>query len=187
MQFRPLRAEEIDVRIQRVVPAKNGNKGGVVLLLYKDARVDQNILDEVVGAPKWCKKFYACKDSLFCEVGIKIENEWVFKSDCGSESNVEAKKGEASDAFKRACVNWGIGRELYTCPFLYVSGDKCRITDQGKCFDDFCVEKIIIEVVNGAKEITALSIVNNSTKQRVIVWQKEKPKGPPTQYERNAN
>ena len=116
MKFRDLTSEEIEVRVQSV--AKNDK--GVILLLYKDARVDQNILDETVTPKHWQKDYYEANGILFCKVGINVGaltgtyDTWVWKSDCGSESNIEAQKGEASDAFKRACFNWGIGRELYT-------------------------------------------------------------------------
>lgn len=110
MEFRALNADEIDVRVQNI--AKDSS--GVILLLYKDARVDMNILDETVGCENWQREHYECKGNLFCKVGIRTKSgDWVWKSDCGIESNAEAKKGEASDSFKRACFNVGIGRELY--------------------------------------------------------------------------
>ena len=186
LTFRDLTAEEIDCRIQSV--HKEGK--GLVLLLYKDARVDQNILDETVGAARWQREHYECKGNLFCRVGIYVpmlepnvddpldfgQWGWVWKADCGTESNTEAQKGEASDSFKRACFNWGIGRELYTSPFIWIPADKCNITN-GKCYDKFEVEKIVIE----NKTITAISILNTSIKsdkikdKRAFVWQM--PKG----------
>lgn len=167
-KFRDLRADEIECRVQSV------KQNGLVLLLYKDARVDMNILDETVGAGNWQREHYECKGNLFCKVGIAISDgqgnhEWVWKSDCGTESNTEAQKGEASDSFKRACFNWGIGRELYTAPFTWIPADKCNIVN-GKCYDKFVVEKIIIE----NKQITALAIYNTSQKCRAFVWQKDK-------------
>lgn len=179
LSFRDLTENEIDCRIQSV--HKDGK--GLVLLLYKDARVDQNILDETVGAENWQREHYECKGNLFCRVGIDTnaltENaapRWVWKADCGTESNTEAQKGEASDSFKRACFNWGIGRELYTSPFIWIHASKCNIVN-GKCYDKFEVEKIVIE----NKTIIALSILNTSSKaeklneRRAFVWQK--PKG----------
>lgn len=179
LNFRDLTADEIDCRIQSV--HKEGK--GLVLLLYKDARVDQNILDETVGAENWQREHYECKGNLYCRVAIDtnalIEKDvprWVWKSDCGTESNTEAQKGEASDSFKRACFNWGIGRELYTAPFIWIPANKCDIRN-GKCYDKFVVEKIVIE----NKTIVALSIINASSKaeklseRRAFVWQK--PKG----------
>lgn len=167
MTFRDLKAEEIEVRVQSV------KRTGVVLLLYKDARVDQSILDETVGAARWQKEFYSCKDSLFCKVGIKCDDEWIWKADCGTESNMEAKKGEASDSFKRACFNWGIGRELYTSPFIFipvgVNGQEYVNIKDGKCYDKFIVEKIKIE----NKQIVGLSIINETLGRRVFVYAKE--------------
>ncbi len=168
MQFRDLTAEDIEVRIQ------SAKATGVVLLLYKNARVDMNVLDETVGAEKWQREHYDCKGNLFCRVGIEINDKWIWKSDCGTESNTEAKKGEASDSFKRACFNWGIGRELYTSPFIWVGKDKCGIIETVKnnkkvysCYDDFEVEKIKIE----NKKITGLAIKNATTGKRCFVWQ----------------
>ena len=169
----------------RVAQTNTYNNNGqkvvkVNLLLYKDARVDQNILDETVTPKHWQKDYYEANGILFCKVGINVGaltgtyDTWVWKSDCGSESNIEAQKGEASDAFKRACFNWGIGRELYTAPFVYVPADKCNISN-GKCFDKFAVERI--KTVN--KHIVGLSIVNMSLKtdnpkdKRCFVWKKE--------------
>lgn len=170
LKFRDLRADEIEIRVQSV------KQNGLILLLYKDARVDMNILDETVGAENWQREHYECKGNLFCRVGIDInaKNEyhtsnWVWKSDCGTESNTEAQKGEASDSFKRACFNWGIGRELYTSPFIWIPADKCGISN-GKCYDNFEVEKIIIE----DKRITALAIRNVTKGVRAYVWQEQK-------------
>lgn len=171
MEFRDLTREEIDVRIQSVKP------NGLALLLFKDARVDMNILDETVGAECWQREHYECKGNLFCRVGICVETkkgdaifpEWVWKSDCGTESNTEAQKGEASDSFKRACFNWGIGRELYTSPFIWIPADKCDINN-GKCYDKFEVEKIVIE----NKRIMAIAIKNISKGVRAFVWQRDK-------------
>lgn len=120
-KFRLLNAEEIDVRVGQVV--NNQYKQGANLLLYKNARVDMDILDETVGSENWQRKHYAVKDNMYCSVGIKCGNDWVWKDDCGVESNTEAEKGEASDSFKRACVNWGIGRELYTSPAIFVNAE----------------------------------------------------------------
>lgn len=114
MEFRRLKPSEIDLRIGTVTGK------GVSFLLYKNARVDMQILDETVGAENWQREHYECKGNLFCRVGIKCGEEWVWKADCGTESQTEKEKGESSDSFKRACVCWGIGRELYTAPFIWV-------------------------------------------------------------------
>jgi hypothetical protein len=91
------------------------------LMVYKDARVDMTRLDEVVGAENWQRRHYSEKNTLFCSVGVKINNEWVWKDDAGEPSNVHEQKGESSDSFKRACVNWGIGKELYEEPYKGIS------------------------------------------------------------------
>lgn len=124
MEFRTLKAEEIDCRISQI------QANWCTLLLYKDARVDQNILDETVGCMNWQKRYV--RDNANCIVGIWDENkkQWVEKEDTGTESFSEAEKGLASDSFKRACFNWGIGRELYTAPSIFIlpRKDMGRIT-----------------------------------------------------------
>lgn len=171
MKFRDLKAEEIEVRVSRVLNA------GVELLLYKDARCDMRILDETVGAENWQCEYYEHKNTLFCKVGLFTDYDrglmWVWKSNAGAPSNMEAQKGEASDAFKRACFCWGIGRELYTAPRIFVYADKCSEIKMGKngkpqCYDRFHVEKVRIE----EGQITGLSIWNDTTGHRCFVWQK---------------
>lgn len=175
IKFRDLRADEIDCRVQMV------KENGVSLLLYKDARVDMNILDETVGNENWQRDHFECKGNLFCKIGIRIMPDvedipyWAWKADCGTESRTEAQKGEASDSFKRAGFSWGIGRELYTAPFIWIPKEKCNIKGTA-CYDRFHVEKIVIE----DKQIIALSIINDSIKsdkvseRRCFVWQKAK-------------
>ena len=116
LNFRTLNADEIDCRVGTVTDK------GVSLLMYKDARVDMRLLDEVVGPMNWKREHELINGNLFCTVSIRDEKgEWVSKQDVGVESNTEKEKGQASDAFKRACFNWGIGRELYTCPFVWIT------------------------------------------------------------------
>lgn len=166
--FRDLKENEIDVRIAQV------KSSGVSLLLYKDARVDQNILDETFTPYNWQRDHKELKGNIYCGISVfdHSKNSWVTKWDCGKESFTEAEKGEASDSFKRAGFNWGIGRELYTSPFIWIDSKDTNIKtdDKGRlvCSDRFYVEKI--QIVD--KEITALSIKNNRGK-RVFVWQKE--------------
>lgn len=115
MKFEKLKAEEIECRVQTV------NEKGCSLLLYKTARVDAKMLDETVGAENWQNDFKEIDGVLYGGIAIKSDNgEWVYKWDCGTESNTEADKGRASDAFKRAGFKWGIGRELYSAPFIWV-------------------------------------------------------------------
>lgn len=144
------------------------------MLLYKDARCDMNILDETVGPMNWKREH--TRDNANCIVSLWDEEkyQWVSKEDTGTESNTEKEKGQASDSFKRACFNWGIGRELYTSPFIWVKKDDCNMysikgnngKDIWKCNDKFEVEKIAYDE---NKNITGLSIKNNNTKKRVFL------------------
>lgn len=131
LNFRTLKADEIECRVGTVSEGK-----GCSLLMYKNARVDMTLLDEVVGPENWQRSHEVINGNLFCKVSVRSDNgEWVSKQDVGKESNTEKEKGQASDAFKRACVNWGIGRELYTCPtFVWVNlaADEWRTGYNGK-------------------------------------------------------
>ena len=165
--FRDLRADEIECRVAQA------KETGVSLLLYKDARCDQNILDETVGAMNWMR--HHARDNANCIVSLWDEKKqmWVDKEDTGTESNTEKEKGLASDSFKRACFNWGIGRELYTAPFIWIKAGDCtalRPKQDGRtwqCFDTFEVEKIVIE----NKRIVAIAIKNTKSGKRCFVWQ----------------
>ena len=165
MEFRLLKADEIECRIASI------KQNGLSLLLYKDARVDQNILDETVGNMFWQRKHEVVNGNLFCSVGIycKELNEWVWKQDVGTESYTEKEKGQASDAFKRACFNWGIGRELYTAPFIWVPSGNFKDKD-GKCYDKFRVKNIAYK----DHKITDLTVINESMKDKVV-FQMGKP------------
>lgn len=135
--FRYLAPHEIDVRIGR------STDKGVVLLLYKDARCDQNILDETVGPLGWRRRHEFKNGCNYCTVSLwdVTKTMWVDKEDVGTESNTEKIKGESSDAFKRACFNWGIGRELYTAPFVFVRYDNKLTKDNAK-YAKFSVDHI---------------------------------------------
>lgn len=173
--FRPLRADEIECRVQQV------KQDGLVLLLYKDARCDQNILDETVGPYNWQR--HHSRDNANCTVLIWDTEKcmWVGKEDTGTESNTEAQKGLASDSFKRACFNWGIGRELYSAPFIWIPSSACNIRDnKGRpaCYDRFRVSSI--EYDNG--NVSSLVIYNATT--RSTCYQFGKPsQAQPQQYE----
>lgn len=127
--FRELRADELQVRKGQTFD----NKTRVSLLVYKDARVDANILDEVYGQFNWACQYASYAGVTYCGVGIKdqITGQFVWKWDAGGENENEKEKGTASDAFKRACFKWGIGRALYTCPRIVVanSNDSYKVTD----------------------------------------------------------
>ena len=161
--FRGLRADEIDLRVGTV-----GAKG-VTMLLYKDARCDMNILDETYGAEYWQRDHKQVKENMFCGVGVwnKELGQWIWKWDCGTESNTEKEKGEASDSFKRACFNLGIGRELYTGGFIFIG---CKTKSNGSKFElenkfEFSgarVSKIVYSEDNSKREIVGLEISDKS-------------------------
>jgi len=143
--FRTLTAGEIECRVSQVSETQSGVR--VSVLLYKDARVDQNILDEMFGTFGWKRTHELIGDRLYCTVSVKDREtgEWVSKQDVGTESNTEPEKGQASDAFKRACFNWGIGRELYTAPKILITLNEKEINRNGgklRTYAAFCVKSI---------------------------------------------
>lgn len=160
--FRTLRADEIDCRIGMM------KEKFLTLLLYKDARCDMNILDETVGEMNWQRKH--SRDNANCIVSIRNNkmDEWVEKEDTGTESNTEAEKGLASDSFKRACVNWGIGRELYTAPEikLWASKGDYSVTSN-RTYDKF--EVAVIEY-DSNRNISKLAIRNKTANKIVFRW-----------------
>ena len=164
--MRALTKDEVECRIGTI--AKSGKS--LTLLLYKDARADMRILDEEFGPEAWQCRYSEHKGTLFCSVGVQTDTGWVWKEDAGAPSNMEKEKGEASDAFKRACTRWGIGRELYTAPEIRVwNGTGCTITQDGSkfvCWDRFEVAEM--EVSDG--RITGLRIVNSETGDSVFGW-----------------
>ena len=117
--MRKLLANEIEVKVKKVTSR------GALLLLYKTARVDMQMLDEAYGPSNWQCDYKTINNVLYCGIGVFIGGQWVWKWDCGIESRADGegneKKGESSDAFKRAGFKWGIGRELYTAPFIFAS------------------------------------------------------------------
>lgn len=122
IRFRLLEPQDIDCRAAQVVKKKDGTVSACILL-YKDARVDQNILDETFGIFGWQRSHQLIGERLYCTVSVKDPDtgEWISKQDVGTESNTEKEKGQASDSFKRACFNLGIGRELYSAPRIWIT------------------------------------------------------------------
>ena len=167
-KFRFLNADEIECRVAQV--SKNGS---LMLLLYKDARVDQRILDETLGIFGWQREHQIIGNNLYCTVSVRNPEtgEWIKKQDVGVESYTEKEKGQASDSFKRACFNLGIGRELYTAPTIWVNkGNYNESTNrEGKTttFDRFAV-KSIGYAPNG--NITQLEIVNTNLNKTVFTF-----------------
>lgn len=167
--IRDLRADEVECRVSQI------SEKGIALLLYKDARCDMNILDETFGTFGWKRYHEIIGDRLYCTVEIldKETGNWISKQDVGTESYTEKEKGQASDSFKRACFNVGIGRELYTAPFIFVNKDKCNITkgSTGKhvCYDRFDVSSMVVK----DKKIVQLTIVNQKTGAEVFNFGKK--------------
>ena len=154
--IRLLRADEIECRVSTI----GGN--GLSLLLFKDARVDQKILDETFTPFGWKRSHQSIDGNLYCTVEAwdSKKGQWIAKQDVGAMSHSEKEKGQASDSFKRACFNWGIGRELYTAPFIWVPAAKADIQKKGDRYitkDSFSVQSISY---SAQKEIASLVIVN---------------------------
>ena len=151
LKFRNLRADEIEVR------PTDTKFNKCTLLLYKDARTDRRILDETVGPENWQCEYYEVNGATFCRVGIwdDKKEQWIWKSDCGSESNIEKEKGLASDAFKRACFRFGIGVELYSTPRI-----KLQAPDKWYYNDKFNMTFSVKEFKAEGENITHLKIVD---------------------------
>lgn len=159
VKIRLLRADEIECRIGTI------SEKGLSLLLYKDARADMKILDETFGCFGWKRTHQSIDGNLYCTVEIwdSEKKSWIAKQDVGTVSYTEKEKGQASDSFKRACVSVGIGRELYSAPFIWISAQKCNIqrkNDKLISYDKFSVSKISY---NENREIIGLSIINDDT------------------------
>lgn len=168
LKFRKLRKDEVKVRVQSV------NQWNTILLLYKDARCDMNILDESVGPMNWKRDH--TRDNKNCIVSIWDggKAQWVSKEDTGTQSNTEKEKGLASDSFKRACTNWGIGRELYETPKLKIKNDKVTVKQDGnkyKTYDEFRVASITYDRYG---HVDGLAIKNQNGK---VIFMQE-PKDP---------
>ena len=154
---RLLEADEIECRISVI------SEKGLSLLLYKDARVDQKILDETFGMFGWKRSHQSIDGNLYCTVEIRDREtgEWIAKQDVGTTGYAEKEKSQASDSFKRACFNWGIGRELYSAPFIWVPASKVQMqkkNDKYYCNENFHVAAI---TYSESREITGLSVTND--------------------------
>lgn len=148
-----LTANDVECRIKKIT------NEGAVLLLYKTARVDMRILDEVYGSMNWQRHHEVINNNLFCTISVwdSEKSQWISKQDVGTESNAEAEKGQASDAFKRAGFAWGIGRELYDSPFIWISGKVSK-------YDRFHVTDIQYD--REKQEFTRLTICDDKGKER---------------------
>ena len=169
-EIRLLRADEIECRVGTI-----GEKG-LSLLLYKDARADMKVLDETFGRLGWQRSHQLINGNLYCTVEIWDEEkkQWIRKQDVGTTSYAEKEKGQASDSFKRACVSVGIGRELYTAPFIWIPAGKTFIQKKDNRFvvyDKFTVQSISY---SRNREISSLVIVNQKG-EPVFSMKKQNP------------
>lgn len=170
--MRQLTSNEIEVKVKQIT------EKGAIVLLYKTARVDMEILDETYGAMNWQCEYETIKDNLYCKIGVydKEKNQWIWKQDCGIESRADGdgneKKGEASDAFKRAGFKWGIGRELYTAPFTFLAvpteQDEKGRWQLKERFQKFSVDGVWYD----GDGIAALVIKDNKG-NNVLAWKKD--------------
>ena len=170
LKFRCLRAEDVNARVQKLVVGS-----GAILLLYKDARVDMAMLDKEVGPFNWKREH--SRDNANCTISIWDEDksQWVSKEDVGTPSNTEAEKGLASDAFKRAGFNWGIGRELYTAPFIWVNADKFTTRKNQRGGEEVDGKFVVtcMDVDKDSRKITRLEIAfkhNNNPATPCFKW-----------------
>lgn len=180
---RLLRADEIECRVSVI------NERGLSLLLFKDARVDQKILDETFTPFGWRRTHQSIDGNLYCTVEVwdKEKQQWIVKQDVGTVSYSEKEKGQASDSFKRACFNWGIGRELYTAPFIWVPAENVSINPKGdRCTtsDRFSVQAI---EYNEEREISSLVIVNGRGVKVFEMKQKQETKQKQEQEYKQGN
>jgi hypothetical protein len=188
IEFDLLQPKDIEVKCSEV------KEEGFVALLYKNARTDQKALDDKFGIAGWCDNYKEINGVLYCGVSIKFDNEWITKWDCGIESRADEKgnekKGEASDAFKRACFKWGHGRELYTAPFIYIKAKtKVKKKDANgnpiyalaDKYETYHVSEI---TYTEDRAIKTLKIVNS---KGVEVYSSNKPKKPTTKVASSKN
>ena len=119
-KIRLLTEKDVELRVKQTWENKNGVFA--LLLVYKEARTDMNILDETFGPMNWKRNHKLVGNTMYCSISVWDEEkrQWVEKEDAGKESNSESEKGQASDSFKRSGVNWGIGRELYNAPKIII-------------------------------------------------------------------
>lgn len=174
--MRALKASEVEVRAGTV------GKNGVTFLLYKNARVDMQILDETFGVMGWQRDHKEVKGNLYCGIGVRCPDGWVWKWDCGTESNTEKEKGEASDSFKRAGFCWGIGRELYNSPFIFMPiktedvGGRYKVKNPRELYGMYVSHMVVTESEDGVKSITELDIAQKNGSKSYIIWSTDKKK-----------
>lgn len=175
MEIRTLNVDDVECRVAMVKGPENGKKGGCSLLLYKDARCDMRILDEVFGPMNWKREHRVIGDRLYCTISVwdNVKCQWISKEDVGTESYTEKEKGQASDSFKRAGFNWGIGRELYTAPFIWIPLEDSEIVRRGQSLG--VKPKFIVRSIgyNDKREINKLIISDDKGRIRFEMKENE--------------
>ena len=168
LDFRNLKADEIEVRVGNVAK----DKTWITLLLFQNSRVAMDLLDETVGKENWKREH--SRDNKNCTISIWDEEkeQWIGKEDTGVESFSDKEKGLASDSFKRAAVNWGIGRSLYSAPTIYLYGNSDQLKNNKYSVkeigydDNDKINKLIIEDKKGSIVYTYPKKMSNVTVQR---------------------
>jgi hypothetical protein len=172
--IRQLKPKEISCRVQQI------SEKGLSLLLYVTSRAGQNLLDEIYGPLGWQRTHTIIGNELYCTISVWDDNKklWVNKQDVGKESFTEKEKGRASDSFKRACVNFGIGRELYSAPYIWISSEAVTLKEvkskngdiKYTTYDKFSVKSIIYNDMN---EIDSIEIINQKLETVFKKWPTE--------------
>ena len=187
MEIRALRKDEVECRVAQIKSFKKGGKDSAFcqLLLYKDARVDQRLLDELFGPFGWKREHQLIGDRLYCTVSVwdAEKREWISKQDVGTESYTEKEKGQASDSFKRACFNWGIGRELYSAPqvTIFLEDGEWKSNDRGALsLNKVSFEVSRIERDEASGNISALEITDGKKTRFSYAMVKSAPAPTPT-------
>lgn len=161
LKFRDLYKDEIELRVGSTTDS------GFQLLLYKNARVDMALLDEVVGIGNWQREHIILGSDIYCRLGIynKELNQWIWKTDAGSSGSFEEEKSRASDSFKRAATNFGLGRCLYTAPFVWINTKDKNGNPTGESKKD---RYVVDEIDYQDHKIIKLVIKNEKTKKVVF-------------------
>lgn len=177
-KMRTLRKDEIEVRVAST------QNNVAQLLLYKTARTDAAILDETFGQFNWQCSYSEIKGNLFCTISVRDPNtnEWISRTDCGSESNIEKEKGEASDAFKRGGTRWGIGVELYSTPKIKIPIEESDMYN-GRFCQSFSLKDIEISPDH---KITSLTIQDRRGNVRYTYNAQQPQQYQPTPIQENA-
>lgn len=163
-----LKANEIECRVQQVRQSYDKQSVEAVLLLYKDARCDMKYLDKLYGVTGWQRKHSLIGDRLYCTVEIWDDDKktWIAKEDVGTESNTEKEKGQASDAFKRACFNIGIGRELYTAPNIKITLNYREYSTENGKYKTYATFNVKEIEYDAERQISKLVIVDRFGNER---------------------